>query len=311
MEAVKTNQAEWLEYWSRRNCIGSSDIKSIVGTCSFRGPHDVQVAKTAEDYKDKKTTYMEVGEIMEPALGVLVQRKLHYHGIDVVLKPAKTYTREVDGVRLRDTPDFIAVESNRHRKPLYVIETKTGYSADKELYGDEWTDDVFEGYKDQCIWHCGMTGAPWCILAVQFWAADFPNIYVIKSDPERFDYLVKSGVEFWKRYVEGDETPPMDATAGCRKNLARLAQAHHQLLDATDEQVALAKELKKLGPKIKELSNRKAEIENSFIADIGEHKGIDFCDGAKFTYTANKNGKRTMRASLKTLEMSDDSTNAV
>jgi hypothetical protein len=285
MEAVKANQAEWLEYWSRRNCIGSSDIKSIVGTCSFRGPHDVQVAKTDENYEDKRTTYMEVGEIMEPALGVLVRRKLHYHGIDVVLKPAKTYTREVDGVRLRDTPDFIAVESNLHRKPLYVIETKTGYSADRELYGDEWTDDVFEGY--------------------------FPNIYVIKSDSERFDYLVKSGVGFWKRYVEGDETPAADATSGCRKNLARLAEKRHNLIDATDEQADLARELKKLKAEIKAMGERATKIENGFIKDIGEYKGIDFFDGAKFTYTTNKNGKRTMRASLKTLEMSDDSINAV
>ena len=128
------------------------------------------------------------------------------------------------------------------------------------------------------------------------------EIYVVNADPERFDYLVKSGIEFWKRYVDGDEMPPSDPTDGCRKNLARLAQAHHQMIDCTDEQVELAKELKKLGPQIKELTKRKKEIENSFIQDIGEYRGIDFCDGAKFTFAADKNGKRRVSASFKNLE---------
>ena len=72
MEVVKTDeQAAWLEYWSRRNCIGSSDIKSIVGTCTFRGPHDVQMSKKGEE-KDNPSTYMEVGLLMEEALGKMV-----------------------------------------------------------------------------------------------------------------------------------------------------------------------------------------------------------------------------------------------
>ena len=303
MEAVKTDeQAAWLEYWSRRNCIGSSDIKSIVGTCTFRGPHDVQISKKGEE-KDVSSTYMEIGLLMEQALGKMVHRKLQHHGIDVVLKPGKTYTEEIDGVRFRDTPDFIAVESNRHSKPLYCVETKLGYRADRELYGEEWTDDVHPGYRDQCLWHCGITKSPACILAVHFSSTDFPEIYVVNADPARFDYLVKSGIEFWKRYVDGDETPPSDPTDGCRKNLARLAQAHHEMLDCTDDQVELAKELKKLVPQIKEMTKRKKEIENSFIAAIGEHRGIDFCDGAKFTFGADKNGKRRVSTNFKSLEI--------
>tara|TARA_R110000822_G_scaffold141244_1_gene279010 strand:- start:8821 stop:9735 length:915 start_codon:yes stop_codon:yes gene_type:complete len=302
MEAVKTEeQAAGMEYWSRRNCIGSSDIKSIVGTCSVRGPHNVHAAKTDENYKDKVTPNMEVGLVMEPALGELTRIKLAYHDIHVVLKPGKTYHKEVEGVRLRDTPDFIAVETNRHRKPLYVVETKTGYSADRDLYGDEWSADVHPGYKDQCIWHCGMTGAPYCVLAVQFWAADFPKIYVIPADGERFDYLVRSGVEFWKRYVDGDEMPPVDETAACRKNLSRLEEKRHNLIECTDEQVELAQELKKLPAAIDILTKRKQEIENGFIKDIGEYKGIDFLDGAKFTFTTAKNGNRRMHANFKNL----------
>ena len=302
MEAVKTEeQITEAEYWSRRNCIGSSDIKSIVGTCTFRGPHNVQMSKKGEE-KDVASTYMEIGLLMEEALGKMVHRKLQHHGIDVVLKPGKTYTKEIDGVRFRDTPDFIAVETNRHSKPLYCIETKLGYRADRELYGEEWTDDVHAGYKDQCIWHCGITGAPACVLAVHFSSTEFPEIYVINADPERFDYLVKAGIDFWKRYVDGDETPPSDPTKGCRANLARLAQAHHQMIDCTDEQVELAKELKNLKPQIDAMVERKQEIENGFIEDIGEHRGIDFLDGAKFTFAANKNGKRTMHTNFKNLE---------
>ena len=82
MEAVKTDeQAEWLEYWSRRNCIGSSDIKSIVGTCSQRGPHDVHIAKTDENYVDKVTPNMVVGLVMEPALGELTRLKQKQHTV--------------------------------------------------------------------------------------------------------------------------------------------------------------------------------------------------------------------------------------
>ena len=303
MEVVKTDeQAAWLEYWSRRNCIGSSDIKSIVGTCSQRGPHDVHIAKTDENYVDKVKPNMVVGLVMEPALGELTRLKLADHGIDVTLKPGKTYTKEIDGVRLRDTPDFIAVESTRHRKPLYVVETKTAYSADRDHYGEEWSDDVNEGYRDQCIWHCGMTGAPYCVLAVQFWAGDFPDIYIVKADEERFNFLVKSAIEFWKRFVDGDETPPIDKTAACRRNLSRLEETRHHLKECTNEQVVLFKELRDLNLKIDTMSTRKKEIENQLIQEVGEYKGIDFEGGAKFTYAANKRGKRTMRSNFKGLE---------
>tara|TARA_R110000824_G_scaffold288643_2_gene477098 strand:- start:192 stop:1106 length:915 start_codon:yes stop_codon:yes gene_type:complete len=303
MEAVKTQeQTDALDYWSRRNCIGSSDIKSIVGTCTFRGPHDVQMSKMSEEPEDVTSTYMEIGLVMEPALGELVRRKLGYHDIHVVLKPGKTYKREVDGVRFRDTPDFIAVETNRHSRPLYCVETKLGYRADRELYGEEWTDDVHAGYKDQCIWHCGMTKAPRCILAVQFSTTAFPEIYVIEADPVRFDFLQRAGIDFWKTSVVGGVVPPVDATAGCRKNLARLAQAHHTLLDVTNEQVELAKELQRIKPAIKQMTDRAKMIENGFIESIGEHLGLDFGDGVKWTYGADKNGKRRPHNGLKNLE---------
>ena len=193
---------------------------------------------------------------------------------------------QIDGVRLRDTPDFIAVESTRHRKPLYVVETKTAYSADRDHYGEEWSDDVNEGYRDQCIWHCGMTGAPHCVLAVQFWAGDFPEIYIVQADEERFNFLVKSAIGFWKRFVDGDETPPIDKTAACRRNLSRLEESRHHLKECTDEQVVLFKELRDLKLKIDTMSTRKNEIENQLIQEVGEYKGIDFEGGAKFTYAA-------------------------
>ena len=288
----------------RKVCVGSSEIKSLMGTCTHRGSYDVFGSKTTDEEEVfANGEYMEVATILESSFLKLTEIKLQRQGFDIIIKPGKTVYKQVDGVNLRDTADGFAVPSTRHHKPLYTIETKAGYRADRDYYGEEWTDDVHEGYKDQCIWHCGMTGAPACVLSVQFFPTEFPKIYVIKEDPERFALQVNTAVSFWKNHVETGIAPPVDASPACARHLAKLAMKSENLRDASIDERSWAEELAQLKKIEKANKVRIALLQNQLREAAGEYRGIDFGDGAKVTFSPDKNGKRRMSSSLKALEI--------
>jgi len=288
----------------RKVCIGSSEIKSLMGTCTHRGSHDVFGSKTGDGEESfANAEYMEVALVLESAFLKLTEIKLQRQGFDVIIKPGKTVYKEVDGVNLRDTADGFAVPSRIHRKPLYTVETKAGYRADRDYYGEEWTDDVHEGYKDQCVWHCGMMGAPACVLSVQFFPTEFPKIYVIKEDPERFALQVNTAVSFWKDHVETGIAPPTDASEACRKHLAKMAMLSENLRDGTLDERDLAEQLANLKKSEKTNKAKVALLQNQLREAAGEYRGLDFGDGARVTFSPDKNGKRRMSTSLKALEI--------
>ena len=75
------------------------------------------------------------------------------------------------------------------------------------------------------------------------------------------------------------------------------------LREASLDERAYAEELAQLKKIEKANKARISLLQNQLREAAGEYRGIDFGDGAKITFSPDKNGKRRMSSSLKALEI--------
>lgn len=290
----------------RRLAIGSSDAPKIMETSHLGGPWDVWGAKV--NGYEMTGGILELGLAMEPCLRTLTEARLGVEledtlGYRGVIKSAKTVVWQRDGVIFRDTADGIVVRTRRHRKPLFVVETKLSWWTERGMYGEEWTDEVPAGYKDQCVFHCGANRVDACILAAQFNMTAHPLMFMIKADPARFEEIQNRGVEWWNKHVVGGEPPMADASAACARYQASKELTENTFREATAEEQAVAERWAEARRALGEMAAKEKKMANEVRESVGPYAGIQFEHGASVSFRPDKNGNRILRPKIKSLEV--------
>lgn len=174
-------------------------------------------------------------------------------------------------------------------------EIKTHGFATRDEWGEEMTDEIPDAYHVQCIKYCGLKGWKRCyVLAFDRDTAKC-RLYCVEANPAYYEALVSLDVAFWKNHIEPKIEPKATRPEDLPIVRAIYSAPPADLVIATDEadeQAATYLQLQALEKNAKkELDALKAQL----IQAIGNASGIQTASGT-FTYKADKNGKRSLRA---------------
>lgn len=202
---------EWLE--KRKYGIGGSDIGVIMGHSSFKTPYDLFLEKTqniieAENFNMRRGSSLEptVIQAYTKATGhLLVNQKasMEYFTKDVTLvnEDPIMYQSNLNPI-LKGSPDGLILSDDPHKR-LGVLEAK---APSAQVYRRIKREGLPDSWNDQGQWYMHILGLTWAAVAVfsaEYWELQF---FIIESDIEYQEDLVKAGMLFWEKVVSN--TPP-------------------------------------------------------------------------------------------------------
>ena len=293
----------------REDRFGSTDLPGLAGTSYFKGEYDVFMNRTSPDYREhqesKPKDLLQLGLDMEPALGPMVARKLrekwNWSGI---LKPAKTKFYEVteeghEATLFRVTPDYIGLCGPRGRKPQFCVELKLVVYKDMGDWGDEWSGEVPQGYKDQAVLESFACDTIGTYVAAFFWFKQELKVYFVEADTDRAHELILMGVKFDRNHVQPNIPPSPDASGACDFFMKKQEQLRPEMLEANQEQTNRMFALKASMAEESKAAKNTARLKNEVKKDIGDAAGMIYENWGKITYKTSAKGTRTFRATLK------------
>jgi len=250
---------------SRRTYVGGSDIAAVMGLSKWAGPRHVALQKRGLVPPMVPNDRMALGIAMEPAIvsayAATKGRKVWRPGLRRLEGTTVIATR-VDGL----SGDLEAEVPDR------CVEVKNVHYSQADYWGAEGSNIIPIDYLCQALWHCGIWGLPVCDVVAC--VGGEPRYFTVDADPETFGRMVDRAQEFWERYVDGDEEPPVDATASTTDDLKRIAWRDDAMLAATAEHDQLAMDLLALRDSLKTMETAKDLLENQLREAIGENSGI-------------------------------------
>lgn len=259
---LKMSREKWLR--ERKSHIGGSDAAAIVGLNEYSSPVSVWGDKTNRLPEAEDNEAMRQGRDLE----------------DYV---AKRFT-EKTGKRVRRenailiNPDLPFAHANVDRMVIGEdagLECKTTSSLNlRKFKNGEYPDR----YYVQCMHYMMVTGAKKWYLAVLVFGRDF-YVYEIERDEDEIEALKESEAGLWG-YVERDEMPPADGSAGTDEAIAAIyPNGDGTECDLTafetdvDTRIRLKSRIKELETDVKSIDNRiKAFMGMSETGFLSEHK---------------------------------------
>lgn len=237
-----------MEQNNRHEYIGSTEVAAIIGVSPYQTAYDVWLHKKLKHEKifDEGTLErMHWGLLLEPILLEETARRLqlNYTGTQVhVRHPLYNF--------LGSTADALT--------EIDAIEGKTS-----SLFNKSYTDEIPEHYYVQGNFHCGMHGKQRCIYPILMGGQIF-KVYAIEFDQEFFNFCVAKCVEFWNKYVIGDEQHPIPVD--------KIEAVKDSQSIANDSVISSLENLKKLKNKIKILEAEKENCELEIKTHMAENE---------------------------------------
>jgi predicted phage-related endonuclease len=270
-----------IDHELRRQCITSTDVGPIFGVDAYRTAFDVWAEKHGHAPPFEPTARMLMGKDVEQGI-------------------VKTYSR-ITG-RQTEWRD----ETIRHPERKWMAA-----SPDALVYGPgaalarvvdaklvfwdqrrKWSAGPPEGLQMQLWWLMAVLGAE--VSDIVAWAGeDEPRIYEIERDREAERVVIAKCEEWHRRYVLGDETPPI---SGSKAAAAWLQQAfphdnRPNMREATDEEIELLEEYAMVRLDQKEATDRRNVMENQIKLAIADREGLKW-PGGKFTWRLTKDREK-------------------
>ena len=256
------------------NSIGGSDIAAIMEMSPYATGFDVW-ARIKGGFQQHESPVMRRGKLFEPVLRTIAREDYHLD----TLGP-KEYRWTFDGVPMRASIDD-AVQ-NQADKSLEIIEYKTV----SPFTSHNWEDGVPEHYEIQCQWYLAAAQASRAHVLALIGLDDVRH-YVVEGDVALQRNMVEKAIQFWRRFVAGDERP----TPGKSK----LAKAYFDnRYPGINDEVAIAgteedaSRLISYGvaqTQIKEAEERLEELKNYFRARLAQSTKLVTSYGT-LTYSA-------------------------
>lgn len=249
-------EAEWLA--ARRQSIRATDIAGILGLSPWESPLSIWRRKV-EGIDSPPTIRMKMGLALEEPIrqeyerqtGRVVRRIPRFHSF-VLDNPVVPASCSIDGVVDQDGEE-------------QLLEIKTTSRT------DEWENGVPDFYAAQAQWQMLCTGISRCEVAVPL-QGNALSLFDLGADPAVQARALEAAMAFWE-HVVSRTTPPVDgseATSKALRALYRSETAGKRIVLPAGEAMAWFQERVAITREIAFLTERKREIDNRFVAAVGD-----------------------------------------
>mgnify|MGYP003134098434 CR=1 FL=1 len=244
----------WWEIGQRH--IGGSRNGAVCGVNRYQAPIAVatEIKEGPKEPKESGKAIMDMGTYMEPYIVKMLAEKIKKE----IFTPEVTFVDDehrflvahIDGCFEDDDGNQVLVECKYSR------------------YG---FDEIPIYYKYQINHYMAICKFKYCLLAMMD-AGGMLKVFREEFDPELWEHQRKTCVEFWERYVEGDEIPDADGTDSSSETLRNLyPDSNETTADACKEVEDYLEELNTLKSGNKETIQRQKELENLVKQYMGEN----------------------------------------
>jgi putative phage-type endonuclease len=241
--------------------LGGSDVAAACGLSPWTTPYQLWLEKTGRAERERDIAAvqrMRWGQLLEPlVLAEWDNRHPEYiltGGDGIYADPDLSWRLAfVDG--LAWTPD---------RELAAVVEAKTG----SHHGAAGWADDAVPvHYVTQVQWYLSILDAPRAYVPALLDTSTYVE-RVIERDNDLIASLIEQAGEFW-RHVERDEPPPVDATDGTRRMLARVRAIEGETIELDPSWDKHITHREDLAEQIHRMDVERAEVDNRLREAMG------------------------------------------
>jgi predicted phage-related endonuclease len=265
----------------RRRCITSTDIGPIFGVDEWRDAFSVWAAKKGEIELPAPTPRMRLGTFLQKGI---MEAYSAFTGRPTIWID-KTY-QHPERAWMACSPDAIVTGERRG------VDAKLVFFDQRRKWGAN-PNDIPESIQLQMWWMMAVTDyEAWDVAALI--GEDMPRVYEFQRDLEAERVMIARADEFYRRYIVGNEVPPIGGSAAAGIWLKQAFPTHKpaDLRPATEAEIAAMEVYARLKYEEKELKKHKEALENEIKLAIGEQEGV-FWPGGKFTWKLVKGRKVT------------------
>jgi predicted phage-related endonuclease len=278
-----------IEHEQRRTRIGGSEIGAVLGCDERRDAHSVWAFKRRLYKREPGTPQMRLGQLFEPGI---LQYYAEQTGCEIETRdPAlPSMIHSIIYPFMVYSPDALVRGARR--------------GVDAKLVGwqqvHRWgatAEEIPAHIELQCRWYmAGMDFNEWDV-AVVISSNEF-RVYRVTRDRDFERWILDKAHDWWKRYLIGDETPPMGTSAETAYLIKqRFPRNREKVKRATLHQVALLESYAAIGKDWDVVNKRFIEIENTLKVEVGNSDGLEW-PGGKFTWKATKDSSEVNWESL-------------
>ena len=270
----------------KRNYIGSAHIAGILevegayGT-PFSIAHELKTGESVFDDDENLPEPINLGIELEP---YVIKSYAKKEGAKIY--QTQPHHRMPGFPYLAATPDAMVQNSDGNYRLV-----------DAKVVGDyKWT-EVPLRYEASSQWQLGIARASGanvdeCDLAVYHLPARRLVVYRIQFNAEWFETAADYAINWWKLYVAGDKTPPINGHKTTTDILKRIQASVGKTVNL-DSEAALIDALAEATAELKAAEERRDSIRNKLMAAMGDAE-IGLVDGKpRFTWKAQK-GRDTL-----------------
>lgn len=274
-----------IDHNMRKLAIGGSDVAALFGEDEYKDAFDVWAAKKGGLEPEPPNDQMVMGTLLEPAV---------LHMYEHITKLPITYENITHQHPTRPfqvySPDALVVGQQRG------VEAKVVFWQQRALWGfdGDQEPDIPRRVLMQCYWYMSATEYPqWDVVALL--GEGLPRIYTVKRlDPAAEEAMLARVEEWWRRYIMGDERPPMGGSEEAGRWLAKTYPLHKRpdMRDATPDEVKLLDEYLIVRMTQEKIRQQRAALELQIKDAIKDKEGLRWDDCA-FTWRRTKDSVKT------------------
>lgn len=280
MATTEEKRQAWLA--EAATIVTGTDLASIIQLDdAYKSLADLVLEKKGLLARDAKVPeHMEAGLYMEPAI-------LRWYA-DKTREPiafADPYSR----IRCPRLPLLgVSLDARRTRGDCRPVDAKNIGFMKPEEWGEPGSGDVPNRFRAQLHAQMLCTETACADLAVLFNGRQH-RIYTVEYDAREAEMLLEAASDFHRKYVAGDELPPVDWSEGWTKLFNSKAQRYADYLEPSAEVLADVETLRDVQRQITDLEEVRDLSKNRIRAFIGEHAGLSTPYG-KIHYKRSKDG---------------------
>lgn len=252
------SREQWLE--GRSKGIGASEAGTVLGLNPFCTPYQLWRRKKGIDAPEPENFAMRAGHYLEDAVSLFFRDE---SGAHIIKSSTDDFTiLDTEAPWLRVSPDrtFWRPEAAHNERNKCILECKTTQmQIDPDNLPKHWFCQIqmnmgVSGYHDGAL--------AWLTMGRDFGYRD------IEFDPEFWGWMSGELTEYWQRYIEGDEEPPIYTADDIMLKFPRHTEG--KAVEATTEILEQLERLKRMKEEAKPKDAEVKEIEANlkmFIAD--------------------------------------------
>jgi predicted phage-related endonuclease len=261
--------------------IGGSEAAALFGADEFKDAFTVWAQKKGGLPPEPPNVRMIVGKALERAV-VDIYACMTGRAVDFCDKTQQHPTRPFQIY----TPDALCVNERRG------VEAKVVFWDQRNKWG--WrADEIPYRVTIQAYWYmAAMDYDVWDVVALI--GEGLPRIYEIRRDVEAEKVMLEKAEAWWRKYLVGDERPPIGNSEEAAQWLQLAYPTHKRpdMREATLEEAAILDEYVQLRLHLKRLTRKCDGMELQIIDAIKDKEGLTWPEG-RFTWRKTRDREET------------------